>query len=88
MKLVYPCFLRKGESCAAYVVEFPDIAGATQGDTLDEALDMAEDAAALMVTELEKLGKIPTPTPPEKVVVPDGAFMTLIRVDTEALKNV
>ena len=85
MKLIYPCILRKGESCAAYVVEFPDFAGATQGANLNEALEMAEDAAALMVTELEKLGKLPTPTPPEKVEVPKGAIMTLIRVDTEKI---
>ena len=87
MKGIYPCILTKGES-AAYVVEFPDIAGATQGANLYEALEMAEDAANLMITHFEDTKKeIPSPTPPEKVVVPEGAFMTLIRVDTDEYRK-
>lgn len=83
MKLFYPCILTPEKS--GYSVTFPDIGGGTQGETLDEALFMAEDMAQLEVKVAKTLNELPkTPTPPENVVVPSGAFMTLIKVDTDA----
>lgn len=87
MKCIFPCILIP-DGNPGYSVIFPDIAGATQGDTLEEALDMAEDLANFAMSgPFEEGEKIPTPTPPEKVVVPAGAFMTLIRVDTESYER-
>lgn len=84
MKYVYPCILIP-EEIGGYSVTFPDIAGATQGDTLLEALEMAQDLASAEVSAvLEDGEEIPIPTPPEKIEVPAGAFMTLITVDTSA----
>ena len=87
MKLVYPCVLIP-EKVGGYSVIFPDIGGGTQGETLYEALEMAEDMANFMVSTAPEDGaEIPTPTPLEKVEVPEGAILTLIRVDTDAYKN-
>lgn len=84
MKYIYPCVFVP-EKVGGYSVLFPDIGGGTQGETLSEALDMAEDLVKCVIEDaLEEGEQTPTPTPPEKVVVPPGAFMTLIRVDTDA----
>ena len=46
MKYVYPAIFYAAKE-GGYVVEFPDVQGAvTQGDTLYEAMEMAEDALA------------------------------------------
>lgn len=86
MKYVYPCILTPLEG-GGYSVKFPDIAGGTQGKTLYEALEMAEDAAGFMITTAPDDGEqIPAPTPLDKIEVPAGAFVTLIKVDTEAYR--
>lgn len=87
MKCIFPCVFIP-EEVGGYSVLFPDIGGGTQGETLSEALDMAEDLVKCVIEDaLEEGEEIPTQTPPEKVEVPAGAFMTLIRVDTDAYKN-
>lgn len=87
MKYVYPCILTPLEG-GGYSVKFPDIAGGTQGKTLYEALEMAEDAAGFMITTAPDDGEeIPVPTPLENLKVPAGAFVTLIKVDTEAYRQ-
>lgn len=87
MKCIFPCiFIPDGNP--GYSVIFPDIAGGTSGKTLEEALDMAEDLANFaMCGPFEEGEKIPVPTPPEKVEIPPGAFMSLIRVDTDAYRK-
>jgi len=83
LQYIYPCILTP-EKVGGYSVAFPDISGGTQGETLAEALFMAEDMARLEVKVLLAENETPkTPTLPEKVKVPAGAFMTLIKVDTE-----
>lgn len=91
MKYVYPAVFYKDKKTAeTYSVIFPDVKGAaTCGDSLYNAMYMAEDALAGMLIYLEdSKGKIPEPTPIEKVSAkPDEfsekAFVTLIKVDTE-----
>ena len=102
MQYVYPAvFYRAIEG--GYAVEFPDVDGAaTQGETLYEAIEMAEDALAgiLVCYEDYKAGRsklpmgnrIVDPTPIEKVVAePDeystSAFVTLVKVDTDAYRK-
>ena len=102
MKYVYPAiFYRAIEG--GYCIDFPDVAGAaTQGQTLYEALEMAEDALAgiLVCWEDFKAGKsdlpmnnrIVEPTPIEQVKAePDefstSAFVTLIKADTDAYRK-
>lgn len=85
MKLVYPCILIPDGS-PGYSVIFPYIGEATSGETLYEAVYMAEDLIKQVIEDAqEENHSYPTPPPPEKVEVPKGAFMTLIRVDTEKI---
>ena len=102
MKYVYPAiFYRSIEG--GYCIDFPDVSGAaTQGETLYEALEMAEDAlnGIMVMWEDFKAGKlkppmnnrIVEPTPIEQVKAePDefstSAFVTLIKADTDAYRK-
>ena len=54
-KYAYPAIFTKEEK--GYSVEFPDIEGCyTCGDTLPEAMEMAEDAWCLVLYDLEESG--------------------------------
>ena len=102
MKYVYPAIFFVAKE-GGYVVEFPDVEGAvTQGETLFEALEMAEDALCGMLVSWENFkagqdqfpmrNRIVEPTPLEKVVAePDefstSAFVTLIKADTDAYRK-
>lgn len=70
----------RGPKCG-YTVTFPDLPGCiTEGDSLEEALSMAQEALQLHLYGMEEDGdEIPAPTPPEKVKAPDGAFVTLVQ---------
>ena len=102
VKYVYPAIFYAAKE-GGYCVEFPDVQGAaTQGETLYEAMEMAEDALAGMLVchEDSKAGRlqppmtnrIVEPTPIEKVVaVPDEystlAFVVLIKADTDEYRK-
>ena len=100
MQYVYPAVFYAANE-GGYYVEFPDVQGAvTQGETLFEAMEMAEDAlnGMLAAWEVHKANgevlnnKITEPTPIEKVVAePDefstSAFVTLIKADTDAYRK-
>ena len=60
MKVVYPaCFYK--EKDGGFSVQFPDLLGCcTQGDTLEEAIQMAEDAAlGWLLTSVENNEEVP-----------------------------
>lgn len=65
-----------------YCVTFPDLPGCiTEGDTLEEAYKMAKEAATLHLWNMEDDGDpIPGPTPPDKIQVPEGGFVSLVEV--------
>ena len=93
MQYVYPAIFYV-EKEGGYVVEFPDVKGAlTQGKTLFDAMEMAEDSLAGMLVCLEDSGdKIAPSTPLEKVVAEPSeystsAFVTLIKADTDAYRK-
>jgi predicted RNase H-like HicB family nuclease len=84
MKYVYPAVFRpEPEGC--YSVAFPDIKrGATQGDTIAECIEMAEDFLCLALYDMEEEGKeIPIPADMKKLNVNPDDIVTLISVDTE-----
>ena len=60
MRFIYPAILRKTES-GTYLAIFPDLEGCTAvGDTLDEAVENANEAALSWITlELEE--ELPLP---------------------------
>lgn len=83
MKLLYPAiFIPYGEG---YTVEFPDLPGCvTQGDTLEEAFEMAADAASgWILTSIEAGENIPAPS--KRInIFEESAFFNLIVLDMEA----
>ena len=72
-----------------YNVYFPDLAGcSTFGDSLKEALEMAEDAlAATLLSKEEDNEIIPIPTPMQKIKVNADEFVNLIKADTTEYKK-
>lgn len=81
-KYIYPAvFEKEGDQ---YSISFPDLPNCfTQGEDLQDALEMAQDALCLVLYHMEKEGKgIPTATDIKKVEVSDNAFVTLIECDT------
>lgn len=80
MKLYYPAiFIIYGTS---YTVEFPDLPGCvTQGDSLEEAFEMAEDAACgWILTSLEDGEDIPSPSAISKINTKEG-FVNYVTLD-------
>ncbi|HHV74357.1 MAG TPA: type II toxin-antitoxin system HicB family antitoxin [Thermoanaerobacterium sp.] len=80
-RYIFPAVF-ESDGNGGYTVTFPDLPGCiTEGDTLDEALYMAKDALELYIYNLEEDNEtIPIPTAPEKIKVPEGAFVNLIEV--------
>lgn len=85
MKLVYPAKFYYEED-GGYCVEIPDLLGCvTQGDNLEEAMEMAQDAAlGWILTAIEEDEEIPTPSQIEQIEL-DGkkGFKTLLLLDID-----
>ena len=85
MKLVYPAIFYY-EKDGGYSVEVPDLLGCvTQGDTLEEAIEMAQDAAmGWILTTIEDDEEIPKPSQIEEIKVEDKkSFKTLLLLDID-----
>lgn len=83
-KYVFPAvFTEEGND--QYSVNFPDLESCyTGGDSLIDAMEMAEDVLTCVLAEAEEDGTpIPTATPIRQVAVNDGEFVTLILCDTD-----
>jgi len=87
MRLVYPAIFYPWEEGTGYTVEVPDLPGCvTEGDTLADAILMAEDAASGWVLgELEAGNTVPEASPIGSVR-PDeeGGFVSLLTLDMDA----
>ncbi len=81
-KYIYPAVFTKEDT--GYSVIFKDLDGCyTCGDSLNEALEMAEDVLALTLYGYETDKKtIPTPSNISSIPVDDGEFVSLIKCDT------
>ena len=85
MKLVYPACMYE-EDDGGYSVEVPDLQGCyTQGNTLQEALEMAQDAAlGWILTSIEDDEQIPQPSKIEEIELTDNnGFKTLLLLDID-----
>lgn len=72
--IYYPAIFHPEE--VGYSVFVPDIEGcSTQGDTMDEAVEMAKDAIGLM---LEGLNEYPQASSPSVLPLEDGEFVVVI----------
>lgn len=85
MKLVYPaCFYK--EEDGGYSVEIPDLLGCcTQGNTLEEALELAQDAAlGWILTAIEDDEEIPTPSDIKDIkLINENGFTNLLLLDID-----
>jgi predicted RNase H-like HicB family nuclease len=86
MKYVYPAIFTPNDD-ETYTVTFPDLPGCiTEGQSLPDAIDMAEDAAAtwLWVAENEQ-SKIPMASPLPEVTRPEVA--SYIKANTDVFRR-
>ena len=86
-KYVYPAIFTEDED--VYSVRFPDVDGCfTSGRSLQEALEMAEDALCLMLYDMEESGEaIPVASGVNNVQTEPGEFVSLIGCDTLAYRK-
>lgn len=84
MKLVYPAKFYSEEE-GGYSIEVPDLVGCvTQGDTLEEAMEMAQDAAlGWLLTAIEEEEEIPKPSSIEEIEIEGNGFKTLLLLDID-----
>lgn len=82
---IYPAVFYKDDT--GYSVVFHDIELATCGETLGEALIMAEEALTGRIHLMLKDGEeLPTPSPIEDIKKPaDAEFITLVKTDRKYL---
>lgn len=82
MQYVFPAILTKED--AGYSVAFPDVDGCfTSGETLSEAIYMAEDALNLILMVKEDAGEsVPAPSDIHGIHCEENELVTLIRADT------
>ena len=97
-KLIYPSVFHPEPEAGGYSVHFPDLLGCvTEGDTLAEALAMAEDALGLYLLSLKEDNEpFPTASNPSTLKPKGDDFVTLVewdeaaylkRTDTRAVKK-
>lgn len=85
MKAIYTAILTPRESGSGYFCRVPDLPGCiTDGDDLQEAIEMIEDAANVWLMGDEDTA--PQPTPQDKLDIPADAYVTLVSVDTIAYR--
>lgn len=80
-RYVYPAVFTQEDG--AYSVVFPDLEIATSGESLVEAMDMAQDALCLMLYDLEERKEVPpAATDITALYYEPGSFASLIECDT------
>ena len=80
-RYVYPAIFTPEDG--AYSVIFTDLEIATSGETLVEAMDMAQDALCLQLYDLEeRKDAIPAASSITDLRCPTGSFTSLIECDT------
>lgn len=87
MKLIYPAvFYPFSDGSGGYTVEFPDLPGCvTEGKNLEEAIEMATDAASgWILDELEEGNPIPEASKYEDVISKDRGQINMILLDMDA----
>ena len=86
MKLVYPAVFHPCKEKEGYTVIVPDLPGCvTEGNTLADAILMAEDAASgWVLDELEDGNTAPTASDPRTVPTTAGEFVNLLVLDIDA----
>ena len=88
MKYIYPAVFSPVEE-GGYCVFFPDIKrGATQGDDMIEAMEMAEDFLCLALYDIEEEGdKIPIPSEIKSLELQPEDFASMVAADTDEYRR-
>lgn len=83
-KEIYPA-LFSADGNDGYTVEFPDLVGCvTEGDTLAEAIEMAEDVLGIYLFSLIEDKKVfPRASNPASIKCEQGEFIDLVKWDEE-----
>ena len=81
-KYVFPAIFTNENP--GYSVHFPDVQGCyTDADTLEDALERAEDVLQMVLADLEECGQeIPKPTPIAEIKTDSGSFVVPVLCDT------
>lgn len=84
MNYIYPALFYLEED-GNYSVIFPDLNDlATYGNTLEDALCMAQEACGMYIFNSIKDGeKLPSPTPIDKIKTEAGSFVNMVLVDLD-----
>lgn len=87
MKLIYPVIIKEtGKN--DFFVQIPDMDIATQGTSLENAIDMARDAISLMAVDMEGSGrKIPAASEISSVDTKAGDIVTLVDADIDSYRR-
>lgn len=87
-KYAYPAVFTLEED-GTYSIIFPDLEGCyTCGDSLEDGIEMAEDALALTLYGYEKEGReIPKASVPTTITVSENEFVNFIACDTMAYRK-
>lgn len=87
-KYAYPAVFTLEED-GTYSIIFPDLEGCyTCGDSLEDGIEMAEDALALTLYGYEKEGReIPKASVPTAIAVSENEFVNFIACDTMAYRK-
>jgi len=80
-KFIYPAIFVTEEE--GYSIFFPDLDGChTQGENLEDALDMAKDVLSIYIFDmLEDKKEIPKPSNPKLIKIDKKSFVYLIEFD-------
>jgi len=83
MRLVYPACFYPDKEEGGYTVDFPDLLGCvTEGDTLDEAMEMAQDAASFWLYQaVGEKQELPKPSDIKDIQLEEDSFTSLIAID-------
>lgn len=86
IKLVYPAIFNPFEGAPGYTVVAPDLPGCvTEGDSLTDAIFMAEDAASGWISGEPQDGKsAPCATPISQIHPDENCFVRLITPDMDS----
>lgn len=87
-KLFYPAVFHKAEE-GGFWISFPDIPEClTQGETMDEAYEMAIEALGLALTDREKEHQpIPSASDPSAISLEPDSFLVVVEFDMLAYKK-
>ncbi|MCL2421632.1 MAG: type II toxin-antitoxin system HicB family antitoxin [Defluviitaleaceae bacterium] len=87
MLKAYPAIFLKEDS--GYSVSFPDLKGCfTEGDTLEEAIEMAQEALGLYLVSLEERGlSVPASSGPFSVACEENEFISFVYTRIEQYRR-